>query len=289
MMTWLTGRAWPIVHKTWQGWQEDDGFLLSAAMAYYAAFSLFPLCLVLIAILGFVMQWSSQAEDAQRKLLDLVSQNAGPWLASQLQALLAGVKARAGLGGPIGIFTLLLAALGVFLQFDSMFDRIFRTPSESKSWLGAIRTALVDRLMAFLMLLGVGALVLVIFLTNMVLTGMRPYVVQLPAGLAAWEWGQFAFTVVTNALLFGLIYRVLPRARIRWREALAGGTLVSVVWIIGQQILVSFVIGEGYTAYGIVGSFIAVMLWLYYVSVTVFLGAEFVQALAPEHPTKKKK
>ena len=71
----------------------SDGFLLSAAMAYYAAFSLFPLCLVLIAILGFVMQFSSQAQDAQRQLLDLVSQNGGPWLAEQLQGLLAGVKA----------------------------------------------------------------------------------------------------------------------------------------------------------------------------------------------------
>ena len=199
---------------------------------------------------------------------------------------LAGVKARAGLGGPIGILTLLAATIGVFLQFDAMFDRIFRTPSESKGWLGAVREALFDRLMAFLMLLGVGVLVLAVFLANMVLTGMRPYIVKLPAGHSAWEWGQLAFTVVTNALLFGLIYRVLPRARIRWREALAGGTLVSIVWIIGQQLLVSFVIGEGYTAYGIVGSFIAVMLWLYYISVTVFFGAEFVQALAPEHPTR---
>ena len=124
------------MQKTWEGWQEDDGFLLSAAMAYYAAFSLFPLCLVLISILGFVLQLSQQADDAQGVLLDQVRHQAGPWLADQLQALLAGVKSNAGLGGPLGAVTLLAAAIVVFLQLDYMFGRIF----------GATRTASTDEL-----------------------------------------------------------------------------------------------------------------------------------------------
>ena len=283
VLTWLKNVAWPVISRTWRGWQKDDGFLLSAAMAYYAAFSLFPLCLVLIATLGFVMERSSQAQDAQRQLLEAVSRTAGPWLGGQLQALLAGVRTRAGLGGPIGAITLLLGALGVFLQLDSMFNRIWGPKSNSPgdSWLGTIRAALYSRLTAFLMLLAVGATLLVIFLANIALAAVRPRIVELPFGHSAWHWGQLALTVVTNALLFGIIYRVLPKVPVRWRDALAGGALVSTIWMIGQQILVSWVIGEGYTAYGIVGSFIAVMLWLYYVSATIFLGAEFVQALSP--------
>ncbi|MGA2619577.1 MAG: YihY/virulence factor BrkB family protein [Thermoguttaceae bacterium] len=286
MLGWLTHRAWPVIRRTWRGWQENDGFLLSAAMAYYAALALLPLCLVLIAALGFVLRLWSHAEDAQQQLLAAVAKNAGPWLSEQLEGLLMGVKSQAGRGGPIGAIALLLAAIGVFLQFDAMFDRIWGTGLQApwKGWWAYIRSFLYGRLAAFLMLLAVGGLVLALFLANMVLAAIRPhletlhlawiqpYLVHLPGGQLAW-------TALSDALLFTIIYKVLPKVRVRWREALPAGTLVAVVWIIGQQVLVSLVIGTGYTAYGVVGSFIAVMLWLYYASATIFFGAEFVRAM----------
>ncbi len=265
-----------VLQKTWEGWQEDDGFLLSAAMAYYAAFSLFPLCLVLISILGFVLHFSPRADNAQAVLLDQVKQQVNPWLADQLQALLAGVKENAGLGGPLGAVTLLAAAIVVFLQLDYIFGRIFggtKTQPRASLW-GYVRTVLYDRLSAFLMLLAVGALLLGLFAANVyILTGVRMNIEnKLPGGAMLSGWTQFLFTAATNALLFGLIYKVLPKVAIRWRDALAGGLLVSLVWILGQHLLVTFLIGPGYTAYGVVGSFIAVMIWVYYASVILFLG-----------------
>ena len=207
-----------------------------------------------------------------------------PWLADQLQALLAGVKENAGLGGPLGAVTLLAAAIVVFLQLDYMFGRIFGATktSSTTSWWGYVRTVLYDRLSAFLMLMAVGALLLGLFVANVyVLAGVRMNIEnRLPGGAMLSGWAQFLFTAVTNALLFGLIYKVLPKVAIRWRDALAGGLLVSLVWILGQRLLVTFLIGPSYTAYGIVGSFIAVMIWVYYVSVILFLGAEFVEALS---------
>jgi membrane protein len=272
-----------VLQKTWEGWREDDGFLLSAAMAYYAAFSLFPLCLVLISILGFVLHFSQQAGNAQAFLLEQVKQQMGPWLADRLLDLLAGVKSSAGLGGPLGAMTLLAAAIVVFLQLDYMFDRIFgatKTSSTASLW-GYVRTVLYDRLWAFLMLMAVGALLLGLFIANVILTGVRPRIEHaLPVGVAIGGWAQFLFTTTTNALLFAVIYKVLPKVAIPWRDALSGGLLVSLVWILGQRLLVTFLIGSSYTAYGIVGSFIAVMIWLYYVSAILFLGAEFVEALS---------
>jgi membrane protein len=273
-------RAWQVLRRTWALWQEHDGFLLSAAMAYYAAFSLLPLCLVLIAILGYAMQWSARAQDARQQLFQNVEQTMGPWLAGQLESLLAGVSSKAGLGGRIGIITLLLAAIGIFLQLNYMFDKIWGTPgSPSRGWLGWLGSVLLGRLTAFLMLLAIGALLVGIFLADVVWAGLRSNVLKLPAGHAVWHWGQIFATLASNALLFGLLYKVLPKLPVRWRNALAGGALVSLVWYVGQRLLVAFVIGEGYSAYGVVGSFMAVMLWLYYASATIFLGAEFVRAL----------
>ena len=253
-------------------------------MAYYGAFSLFPLCLVLIAILGMIMRISPQAQNEQQQLLELVAQNAGPagpWLADQLGGLLAGVQARAGLGGPIGVLTLLIAAIGVFMQLDYMFDRIWGTnPASSPGWLATLRSLLYGRIVAFVMLLAAGGLLMVVFLAGLAMAAVRPYLVQLPAGRTAWHATRLIFPLVTNALLVGVIYKVLPKVRVPWRPALAGGLLVSLVWLLGQQVLTSLLIGGGYTAYGVVGSFIAIMLWMYYASAVLFFGAEFVRALS---------
>jgi membrane protein len=278
------GKPWRVLQRTWAGWQKDDGFLLSAAMAYYAAFSLFPLCLVLIAVLGYVMRLSAQVRDARQQLFQEVEKHAGPWLAGQLETLLSGVSTHAGWGGPVGILTLLLAAIGIFFQLNYMFDKIWETGSTvARGWLASIRAVLLGRLLAFLMLLAVGALLVAIFLADVVWAAIRPHVVTLPAGRTIWQWWEIVtrptWALVGNALLFTVLYKVLPKARVYWRHALAGGAFVSGIWFLGEWLLVVLVIGESYSAYGVVGSFIAVMLWLYYTSATVFLGAEFVRAL----------
>jgi membrane protein len=140
---------------------------------------------------------------------------------------------------------------------------------------------LYDRLSAFAMLVIVLLLLMALFMANLVIHGIRWKLEEwLPGTESLWNWGLFAGTVITNALLIATIYRFLPKVRIRWRDALAGGVLVSFVWLAGQRLLVRFLIGPSYTAYGIVGSFLAVMIWVYYVSAILFLGAEFIEALA---------
>ena len=281
----IWNRTCTVLKNTWEGWQKHDGFLLSAAMAYYAAFSLFPLCLVLISILGFVLEGSHEAGTAQARFLEQIKGVTGPWLADQLQALLAGVRANAGLGGPLGAVTLLAAAIVVFLQLDYMFGRIFGTANSATrpTWWGSVRIVLHDRLSAFLMLLAVGGMLLSLFVANVVLAGVRWQIERrLPESAELWSWGQLLITIATNALLIGLLYKVLPKRRISWRHSMSGGLIVSLVWILGQRLLVRFLIGPGYTAYGIVGSFIAVMIWVYYVSAILFLGAELVASLSAE-------
>ena len=290
MISWLKQRLVPLLQDTFRRWGEDDGMLLSAAMAYYAAFSLFPLCLVLIAGLGLVMRFSSKAQNAQEQLISLVSENTSSWLAGQLQTILAGVETNAALGGPLGLLVLLAAAIGIFVQLDTIFDRIWGAQRrKQQGMLGSVKRALVERLTAFLMLLGLGGLLVVLFLADMVLAGLRPYVSQLPAGNYAWQGIQLIISLSLNAILFGALYKALPKERVAWRDAFAGGVLVALVWELGQQVLAPFVIGEKYSAYGVVGSFIAVMIWMYYASAMVFLGAEFVQALQAQRSEDDRK
>ncbi|HWB00305.1 MAG TPA: YihY/virulence factor BrkB family protein, partial [Pirellulales bacterium] len=95
----------------------------------------------------------------------------------------------------------------------------------------------------------------------------------------AWQFVQPGIAFASNTIVFATLYKVFPKDRVRWREALLGGILVGIIWQLGQYALASFVISSKYSAYGVVGSFIAIMVWMYYGSAVIFLGAEFVKAI----------
>jgi membrane protein len=280
MLSWIRHRGWPAFYAAIFRWNEDDGNLLSAAMAYYATLSIFPLCLVLVAGLGLVMQYSQTAQSGHDELLHLVSQNASPWLSAQLAALLEGIRTRARLGGPLGLLFLIVTSIGIFAQFEAAFCRIWRvTTGTSRGVFSALKNALYDRLFAFLMMLGTVVLLLVLFIVNLVLAGLLQQAARLPGGNYLWQLNQALTPLLLNAALFTLIFRVIPRVSVRWRDALAGGVFVACIWGVGQRVLSAFVISDRYSVYGVVGSLIAVMLWIYYSSAVIFLGAEFVRAL----------
>jgi membrane protein len=273
-------RCWSVLQSVWDGWRKHDGLLLSAATAYYATFSLFPLCLVLLAGLGIVSRHSTFMQGEQKVLLDTVSTNISPWLAVQLEGILASVKSQALLGGPMGLIVLLLSAIGIFSQLQNIFDRIWDVQGPAaRGWLHALRLALWDRLLAFMMLLAIGAMMAGVFLADVVLVAVRTLVAKLPAVAETWQLVQPVTSVICVGLLLGVTYKVLPKATVRWKEALVGGLFAAIVWAIGKAVLLSFLIGEKYSAYGVIGASIGVMLWFYYASAVVFLGAEVVRAL----------
>jgi membrane protein len=283
-------RWWTTLAAALAHWNRDEGFLLSAAMAYYAAVSLFPLLLVLIAGLGMLLRLAAM-EGAEQQILNAVADTAGPWLSAQLGRLLAGVQRQAVVGGPLGVAGLVLAAVGMFAQFDGMLERIWDAPRAARPGLrGALHRALVDRLLAFCVLLAVGGLVVLVFVCDLALATASRYIAGVPGGHAVGHLAQGGVTLLLNAAALAVIYKVLPRARVRWRHALAGAALVAVAWKAGQYVLAAVVIGEKFTAYGLVGTFLAVMLWVYYASATLFFGAEVVWAAGlsalPEAPPR---
>jgi membrane protein len=278
---------WSTLQAIWQGWKKHDGTLLSAATAYYATFSLFPLCLVLMAGLGIFSRHSEYLQGQQKVLLDMVRNNISPWLAVQMESILTQVQVQAMLGGPMGLLLLILSAIGIFMQLENIFNRIWEIPEPaSRGWLHALRLALWDRVLAFLMLLTIGALLLGIFLSDVVLVSVRSLVVQMPGGRSTWQIAQPMISIFCDGILLGTIYKVLPKTPVRWRDALLGGLLGAGIWAIGKYFLLSFVVGEKYSAYGILGAFIGLMFWFYYASAVVFLGAEFVRTLGYQIPRK---
>jgi membrane protein len=264
----------------YERWSEDGANLLAAAVAYYVALTFFPLLLLLLSALGFFFETTQSGQDAEEQILATIEDQLSPSLRTQVEEVLARVRDKAKVGGPIGLLTLLMAALVIFLQFDAAFDRIWRTPQKKRSLWRGVQYFLFIRLKAFFMLLALGMIVVAVFISSMVLSAVSQLADQaVPLG----DWGSWAlhlaFSASLNFLVFTLLYKWVPRVRVPWHAAAAGGLLAAVVWEIGRLALSAIVIGQRYSAYGIVGSFLAIMLWAYYATSVIFFGAEFAQTM----------
>jgi membrane protein len=277
------------LHQAYRNWREDDGDLMAAAVGYYAALSFFPILLILISGLGMVLRWSPWGADAETQVVTAISDYASPAVAKNVGQILSQVQKKAALGGPLGLGILLFASLALFVRFEQAFDRIWDVePRAGRGMVQSIRSILFFRMRAFLMLLAVGGLVVVVFVSGLVLSSVKTYAEDwLPAAQWTWWLIEIGTSLILNGLLFTVIYRVLPKVTVRWSDALQGGVLAAVAWELGRLILSGFLISKKYSAYGVVGSFIAIMLWIYFASTIVFLAAEYVQLLRRERSPDK--
>jgi len=283
-------RAWYVLHQTITRWSRNDGNLLAASMSYYAALSFFPLLLVLLTALGFALEFSASAQNVQTQLIEFLSHNTNPSLANEVDKLLGQLRDRA-LGNSVWVWLVfLVGAIGIFSQLEAAFDRLWHdtTPHDHGVW-AAVQNALWNRLKAFLTLIGLGILIIVSFVIGLVFTAVRTWAEeiswaeQLVGNGSFWHWSQLALSVTLNALVLSLVFKMIPRARVRYLHAVCVGILIAIVWQLGSQVVSRFLVGGNYSAYGVVGSFIAMMLWVYYASMLLLFGAQMVQVLG--HPT----
>lgn len=276
---WLKQHVYDPVSKTFTQFGLDDGYLLAAGVAYYVGLTLFPILWVLIGVLGSLLRLADPHQDARDEVLRVVAVNASPEVAEQVGEVLAPFERIGTPGGLVGIAIVLFTAGTIFAQFERAFDRIWRfTPPEDLGWIATLKSLLIERVTAFMLLIGVGGLVVLTLVATMVLEQIKQLTSEfLPLPRASWEIVQTVTTIAINTVAFGVLYHVLPRARVRWREAFRGGLIVAIVWEAGRRALTYFLIGDRYSVYGLVGGLIAIQLWAYYAVTVILLGAEYVR------------
>lgn len=263
-------------------WLDDEGPLMGAAVAYYVGLSLFPMLLVLIAGVGMFLQYTQTGQDAEQQILSAVSEQLSPALEEHVATALGQIRDKSGVGGRLGLLGILIAALAGFAQFERAFNHIWSVPEPEKTgiWHG-VKRFILQRGIAFVLLLGSGLLVAAVSIVGLALSGVREYSADfLPMPDSLWNLLQMAVSVGLNVCVFALIYRYLPRAAVRWGDAFRGGLVAACLWEVGRQVLASYLIGSKYSsAYGAAGSMLAILLWCFYAVTTLFLGAEYIQEL----------
>jgi membrane protein len=273
-------REWHHLRGASQRWSEDDGALMAAAVAYYLGLSLFPLLLVLLSAFGMFLRYTESGRDAQDELLAIVETNLSSPLQNHVAQALEHIQEQSTLSGPLGLLGILLASLAGFAQFERAFDRIWGVRRQGTGGvISAIRTILIRRGVAFLLLLSSGLLIIVIFVAGLVLSTVETFTqtfIATPSQI--WRWAHIGVTLVLNTLLFTLLYRWLSKVDVRWRDAARGAVLAALLWEVGRLVLSVYLLRSSLgSAYGVIGSFIAILLWCYYTVAVVFFGAEYIQ------------
>lgn len=271
-------------------WQRDDAGLLAACVAYYATISLFPLLMVLIAGLGIFLRFTPVGRSAEEFVVTVIAQETTADVAANVNAVFQQIEQQALLSGPLAVIGLLAAALAVFAQFDRAFDKIWKIETPVfEGYVSAARRAILHRLKAFVVLVSLGGVVAFIFFAGLALDAVLHFGsehVQIADELL--RLAEVTLSVVLNTLVFTAIYKCLSKIPVGWLHAARGGLLAAITWEVGRLLLAAYFTMSNYSAYGVVGSLLAAMLWSYYASSVLFLGAEYVQVIR-EHAQRERR
>lgn len=266
-------QLWQLIKASVTSWIDDYAPSMGAALAYYTLFSIAPLLLIVIAVAGLFFG----AEAVRGEILGQLQGLMGSEGARAVQSLIESVSQpeKSLLATIIGVVLLVIGATSVFSELQDDLDRIWRAPERDKS--GGLWALLRARLLSFGMILGLAFLLLVSLVASAALAALEKWWGPAPEG---WElFARLANLVIGFGLattVFAMIYKIMPRAQIRWHDVWIGAAVTALLFAAGK-FLIGLYIGEsGVTSgFGTAGSLVAMLIWVYYSAQIFLLGAEF--------------
>jgi membrane protein len=267
---------WSMLKEAGNSFVEDKAPRLGAALAYYTIFSLAPLLVIVLAVAGLVFGKEAASGQIKGQVETLVGEDGGKAVEQMVAS--ADQPQTGTLATVIGIAMLLFGAAVLFGQLQDALNTIWGV--QPKPNRGLIKGILRDRFLSFSMVLGTAFLLLVSLVVSAALSAM---------GRMFGEWGMSAggqavnvvVSLVVVTVLFAMIYRFLPDAKIAWKDVWFGAAITSVLFTAGK-FLIGLYLGKTGTAsaYGAAGSLAVLLIWLYYSSQIFLFGAELTKSYA---------
>ncbi|MBY0525124.1 MAG: YihY/virulence factor BrkB family protein [Gemmataceae bacterium] len=271
-------KLWDIVRETAAAWNKHNAPRMAAALAYYTLFSIAPLLVLAVAIASVVF-----GEKAARGELSAQLENTvGTAAASAVEELLTHTRAGAEStwATVLSIALLLFGASGVFVEMQDALNTIWNVRAKpGRGLYNVVR----DRLLSFLVVLSAGFLLLVMVIVSTALSAISSFLTPdvLPGSVHLWQVLNAAVSFVFVAVLFALVFKLLPDVILAWRDVWIGAVVTALLFTLGKY-LIALYLGYGSTtsAFGAAGSLVLVLLWLYYSFLILLFGAEFTRSLA---------
>ena len=271
-----------ILKGTTENWLEDQASSISAALAFYCAFSLAPLLIIIVSIAGWIVG-SELAFSYVGSQLTLLF---GKPSADLILAAMNGAQSTDGIWATaLSVVMLLVGASTVFAALESALQQVWGgRNSMPRGWRSFVRA----RLISFGFILAIGFLLLVSLTLTTALAALRGYVLRHFEGLVGvLATMDFLFSIVLGTGLVALMYRYLPARRLAWRHVLIGALVTALLFHLGRW-GIGMYLGRATqpTAFGAAASFAALLLWLYYSAQIFLFGAEFTACLGQSRTPK---
>jgi len=270
--------SWTIIKKTVKNFIDDDSFSYASSIAFYTIFSL-PAILIIALAVGSTFY---EHDVVQRELINQVAWLIGRDSALEIQKILlnAAIDAQSFFARMVGIITLVFSATTVFISLQSSLNKIWGIKPKP---LRGIVKYLLNRLLSLAMVISIGFVLLVSLVVDTALVVFQDFLSHILAGLTLYVLTALNVLISLGfiTLIFGLMFKVLPDARIRWRDVWVGSFVTTILFTIGKY-LIGFYLGNSSfnSAYGAAGSLVIILVWVYYSTVIFLLGAELTSVYA---------
>lgn len=268
---------WRLLKTAFKQWNAKDPFRESAIIAYYAIFSLPGLLVVIITLAGYFFGQSEVSSYLSQQISSAMSQDT----ARQIEVVIdkAYDEDQSLMATILGIGTILLGATGVFFQFQKSLNRIWGVKPDASG--SGIWQLLRARLFSLGLIITIAFLLLISLVITTVLSAFGAYIRSNWPDYIMFLFHilNFIFSLAIITILFGLMYRFMPDAKVRWRTVWTGASLTALLFVLGKSALgIYFGQANPGSGYGAAGYVILILLWTSYTSMIVFFGAEFTKA-----------
>lgn len=270
--------AWIVLRDSFNGFLDDRCLKLSAALAYYTIFSLAPLLVLVISLTSIFF-----GEEAIRgEIFGQINGLVGNEAAKQIQDMIksVGLSGKTSTALAIGIVTLVLGATSIFVEIQDSVNLIWRVkPKPKKGWIKLIK----DRLLSSSLVVSLGFLLLVSLIVNGMVLALSNQLTRFLPGFGVYVISAINFLISTSVItiLFGVIFKVLPDAKIGWKDVRWGAIFTALLFMLGRYLIGLYIETTSTSStYGAAGSLIVILTWIYYTAAILYFGAEFTQAYA---------
>jgi membrane protein len=269
---------WRLLRQTFNDWSEDKAPELGAALAFYTALSIAPLLVILLGVAAFFL---GDEQAATGKIMAEMESMVGKEGANAIGEMIenANEPTEGIIATVLSVITLLFGASGVFGQLQSAMNTIWEVePKPGRGIWGMIR----HRFLSFTMVLGMAFLLLVSMVISAALAAAGTLLDRLPDSIHWAAQGiHIVGSIIVLTLLFAMMFKYLPDVKIGWRDVLLGAFVTAVLFTIGN-FAIGMYLGRSSMAssYGAAGSFVVLLVWVYYSAQILFFGAELTQVYA---------
>ncbi len=276
---------WQLIKTTFKSWSDDYASSMGAALAFYTLFSIAPLLLIVLSIIGYVFGLEAARGEIAGQLQNLMGEQS----AMAVQALLQNVnKPEEGMiAATIGTVLLVVGATSVFGELQNSLNRIWHAPEQPK--VNGLHNMLRERLLSFGLILGIGFILMVSLIFSAALSAIGQW-----WSLQFKEWELLLnifntlFGFIATTAMFALIYKLMPNVKIKWSEVWLGALITAILFVIGKFLIGQY-IGRSAIAsgFGAAGSLVALLVWVYYSAQVFLLGAEFTWVYSNIYGSRK--